>query len=238
MDAKSAVRAMTFDVFGTVVDWRTSIIREGEAVGRERGIEADWAAFADEWRAGYGPAMGRVRRGELGWTRLDDLHRMILDGLVPRYGLGSLTEDELDQLNRAWHRLTPWPDTVEGLTRLRRRYVLASLSNGNVALLVNMAKNAGIPWDAVLSAELARRYKPDPEVYLTAAHLLGLAPEQVMMVAAHKGDLRASARLGFRTAYVPRPTEFGQSTERDLAPGPDFDLVATDFNDMANQLGV
>ena len=167
------VRAMTFDVFGTVVDWRTSITREGEAVGREKGIEADWAAFADDWRAGYGPAMGRVRRGELGWTKIDVLHRMILDELVPKYGLESLTEEELDDLNRAWHRLTPWPDTVEGLTRLKKRYVLASLSNGNVALLVNMAKNAGIPWDAVLSAELARHYKPDPEAYLTAADLLG-----------------------------------------------------------------
>ena len=134
------------------------------------------AAFADDWRAGYGPAMGRVRRGELGWTKIDDLHRMILDELVPRYGLGSLTEEELDHLNRAWHRLTPWPDTVEGLTRLRKRYVLASLSNGNVALLVNMAKNAGIPWDAVLSAELARHYKPDPEAYLTAADPAGTRP--------------------------------------------------------------
>ena len=188
------VRAMTFDVFGTVVDWRTSITREGEAVGRRKGIEADWVAFADDWRGGYGPAMARVRRGELGWTKIDALHRMILDELVPKYGLESLTEEELDDLNRAWHRLTPWPDTVEGLTRLRTRYVLASLSNGNVALLVNMAKNAGIPWDAVLSAELARHYKPDPEAYLTAADLLGLEPEQVMMVAAHKGDLRASAR--------------------------------------------
>jgi len=229
---------MTFDVFGTVVDWRTSIIREGEAVGRAKGIEADWAAFADEWRAGYGPAMERVRRGELGWTRIDDLHRMILDGLVTKYRLESLSEDEFDHLNRAWHRLTPWPDTVKGLTRLRRRYLLASLSNGNVALLVNMAKKAGIPWDAVLSAELARHYKPNPEVYLSAARLLGLDPEQVMMVAAHKGDLWASARLGFKTAYVPRPTEFGPNMERDLTPDPDFDLVATDFNDMASQLGL
>ena len=232
------VRAMTFDVFGTVVDWRTSITREGEAVGRRKGIEADWVAFADDWRGGYGPAMARVRRGELGWTKIDALHRMILDDLVPKYGLESLTEEELDDLNRAWHRLTPWPDTVEGLTRLRTRYVLASLSNGNVALLVNMAKNAGIPWDAVLSAELARHYKPDPEAYLTAADLLGLEPEQVMMVAAHKGDLRASARLGFRTGYVPRPTEFGSGVERDLTPDPDFDVVATDFNDMASQLGL
>ncbi len=237
-DRIRGVRAMTFDVFGTVVDWRTSITREGEAVGRAKGIEADWAAFADDWRSGYGPAMGRVRRGELGWTKIDDLHRMILDELVPKYGLESLTEEELDHLNRAWHRLTPRPDTVEGLTRLKKRYVLASLSNGNVALLVNMAKNAGIPWDAVLSAELARHYKPDPEAYLTAADLLGLDPEQVMMVAAHKGDLRASARIGFRTAYVPRPTELGPNVERDLTPDPDFDVVATDFNDMAARLGL
>lgn len=237
-DRVRGVRAMTFDVFGTVVDWRSSITREGEAVGRRKGIDADWAAFADAWRGGYGPAMGRVRRGELPWTKIDDLHRMILDELVPQFGLSGLTEDELVDLNFAWHRLTPWPDTVRGLTRLRTRYVLASLSNGNVALLVNMAKNAGLPWDAVLSAELARAYKPDPKAYLTAADLLGLAPEQVMMVAAHKGDLRASSKVGFRTAYVPRPTEFGPDVERDLTPDPDFDVVATDFDDMAAQLGL
>ena len=232
------VRAMTFDVFGTVVDWRTSIAKEGEAVGRRHGIQADWSSFADDWRGGYGPAMQRLRSGELGWTKIDDLHRMILDELVPQYGLTELSDDELDELNRAWHRLTPWPDTVDGLTRLRKGYVLASLSNGNVALLVNMAKNAGLPWDAVLSAELANQYKPDREVYLKAADLLGLQPEQVMMVAAHKGDLRASAEVGFRTAYVPRPTEFAPHVERDLTPDPDFDLVATDFNDMASQLGL
>ena len=232
------VRAMTFDVFGTVVDWRTSITKEGEAVGRRHGIRADWSSFADDWRGGYGPAMQRVRSGELGWTKIDDLHRMILDELVPQYGLTELSDDELDELNRAWHRLTPWPDTVAGLTRLRKGYVLASLSNGNVALLVNMAKNAGLPWDAVLSAELANQYKPDREVYLKAADLLGLQPEQVMMVAAHKGDLRASAEVGFRTAYVPRPTEFSPEVERDLTPDPDFDLVATNFNDMAAQLGL
>ena len=229
---------MTFDVFGTVVDWRTSITKEGEAVGRRHGIQADWSAFADDWRGGYGPAMQRVRSGELGWTKIDHLHRMILDDLVPQYGLTALSDNELDELNRAWHRLTPWPDTVEGLTRLRKGYVLASLSNGNVALLVNMAKNAGLPWDAVLSAELAHQYKPDREVYLKAADLLGLQPEEVMMVAAHKGDLRASANVGFRTAYVPRPTEFAPHVERDLTPDPDFDLVATNFNDMAAQLGL
>ena len=232
------VRAMTFDVFGTVVDWRSSIIREGKALGRRKGLNTDWAKFADAWRAGYGPAMGRVRRSELPWTKIDDLHRMILDGLVPEFGLSGLSEAELDDLNRVWHRLSPWPDAVRGLTRLRTRYVLATLSNGNVALLVNMAKNAGLPWDAVLSAELARHYKPDPRAYLTAADLLGLAPEQVMMVAAHTGDLRASSQIGFRTAYVPRPTEYGPDRERDRTPDPDFDVVATDFEDMADQLGL
>ena len=232
------VHAMTFDVFGTVVDWRSSIASEMETLGAEKGIDADWIDFADKWRAGYGPAMGRVRRGELPWTKIDDLHRMILDGLVEEFGLDGLSAAELDHVNRIWHRLRPWPDAVAGLTRLRTRYVLASLSNGNVALLVNMAKHGGIPWDAVLSAELAQAYKPDREVYLKAADLLGLDPTQVMMVAAHKGDLLASAEVGFRTAYVPRPTEYGPDVERDLTPDPSFDVVATDFADMASQLGL
>jgi len=234
----SMVKAMTFDVFGTVVDWRTSIIKEGEALEARTGISADWAAFADAWRGGYGPAMRRVRAGELPWTRIDDLHRMILDDLIPEYGLESLDETQRDHLNRVWHRLMPWPDSVSGLTRLRTRYTLATLSNGNVALLVNMGKNAGLPWDAVLSAELAQHYKPDPEVYLTAADLLGLEPEEVMMVAAHKGDLRAAAALGLRTAYVPRPLEYGPDREIDTTPDPDFDVTATDFNDLADQLGL
>ena len=174
----------------------------------------------------------------LPWTKIDDLHRMILNGLIPEYGLTALNEAERDDLNRVWHRLSPWPDTVSGLTRLRTRYVLASLSNGNVALLVNMAKHSGLPWDAVLSAELAHKYKPDPEVYLTAADLLGLKPEQVMMVAAHKGDLRAAAALGFKTAYVPRPLERGPDREIDTTPDPSFDVNATDFNDLADRLGL
>ena len=232
------VKAMTFDVFGTVVDWRSSIIREGEQLTVRTGIEVDWPRFADAWRAGYGPAMRRVRSGELPWTRIDDLHRMILDGLIPEFGLTALDEAARDDLNRVWHRLSPWPDTVSGLTRLRTRYVLASLSNGNVALLVNMAKHSGLPWDAVLSAELAHQYKPDPEVYLTAADLLGLEPEQVMMVAAHKGDLRAAAALGFKTAYVPRPLEYGPDREIDTTPDPSFDVNATDFNDLADRLGL
>ena len=232
------VKALTFDVFGTVVDWRSTIIREGEALSARTGIEVDWPRFADAWRAGYGPAMQRVRSGELPWTRIDDLHRIILDGLIPEYGLTALNEAERDNLNRVWHRLSPWPDTVSGLTRLRTRYVLATLSNGNVALLVNMAKHSGLPWDAVLSSELAHHYKPDPEVYLTAADLLGLRPQEVMMVAAHKGDLRASAALGFRTAFVSRPQEFGPDREVDTSPDPAFDVVATDFNDLADRLGI
>ena len=232
------VRAMTFDVFGTVVDWRSSIIGEMQQLEQRTQIAGDWTAFADRWRGGYGPAMGRVRSGELPWTKIDDLHRMILDTLVPEFGLESLTDAELDDLNRVWHRLRPWPDTVAGLTRLRKRYVLATLSNGNVALLVNMAKNAGLPWDAVLSAELAESYKPDPAVYRKAADLLGLEPEEVMMVAAHAGDLRVSAEVGFRTAYVPRPLEYGPDSQRDLTPDPSFDVVASDFSDLALQLGL
>ena len=237
-DRLAMVKAMTFDVFGTVVDWRSSIIREGEQLTARTGIEVDWSRFADAWRGGYGPAMRRVRSGELPWTKIDDLHRLILDGLIPEYGLTALNEAERDDLNRVWHRLAPWPDTVSGLTRLRTRYVLASLSNGNVALLVNMAKHSGLPWDAVLSAELAHAYKPDPKVYLTAADLLGLEPEQVMMVAAHKGDLRAAAALGFKTAYVPRPLEYGPDREIDTTPDPSFDVNATDFNDLADRLGL
>ena len=232
------VKAMTFDVFGTVVDWRSSIVREGEALTKRKGIEVDWPRFADAWRGGYGPAMRRVRSGELPWTRIDDLHRMILDGLLPEFGLTALTEAEVDDLNRVWHRLAPWPDTVSGLTRLRTGYTLATLSNGNIALLVNMAKHSGLPWDAVLSSELARHYKPDPEVYLTAADLLGLEPEEVMMVAAHKGDLRAAAALGLKTAYVPRPLERGPDRKIDTTPDPAFDINATDFNDLADQLGL
>ena len=224
------VKAMTFDVFGTVVDWRSSIVREGEELTARTGIEVDWPRFADAWRAGYGPAMRRVRRGDLPWTRIDEL--------IPEFGLAALTEAERNDFNRVWHRLSPWPDTVSGLTRRRTRYVLATLSNGNVALLVNLAKHGGLPWDAVLSAELAHQYKPDPEVYLTAADLLGLEPEQIMIVAAHKGDLRAAAALGVKTAYVPRPLEYGPDREIDTTPDPSFDLFETDFNDLADRLGL
>ena len=230
------VRALTFDVFGTVVDWRSTMVRECKALGRAKGLSVDWAAFADAWRDGYGPAMNRVRRGELPWKTIDELHRMILDGLLGRFGIDGLGESEKDHLNRVWHRLDPWPDAVQGLSRLRKQYVVASLSNGNVALLVNMAKHAGLPWDAVLSAELAQRYKPDREVYLKAAALLGLPPGAVMMVAAHKGDLRAAAQAGLRTAFVPRPKE-RPNRRIDLSFDEEFDVNATDFLDLAEQLG-
>ncbi len=231
-----SVKALAFDVFGTVVDWRSTVIREGRALGRAKGLEVDWAAFADAWRDGYGPAMNRVRTGELQWKTIDELHRLILDGLLERFAITGLDEAEKDDLNRVWHRLDPWPDAVEGLTRLKSRFIIASLSNGNVALLVNMAKHGGLPWDAVLSAELAGRYKPDREVYLKAADLLGLEPGTVMMVAAHKGDLRASAKAGLRTAFVPRPRE-RLNRQIDLSVDGEFDVSAEDFVDLARKLG-
>ncbi len=236
-DVASSVQALVFDVFGTVVDWRASIIREGQILGERKGYEVDWGKFADRWRAGYGPAMNRVRTGELPWTKIDVLHRMILDDLVIEFGLEGLSEQELDHFNRAWHRLSPWPDSVAGLNRLKTRFVITTLSNGNVSLLTNMAKNAGLPWDAVLSAELSGHYKPDPEAYLKAVDLLSLEPEQIMMVAAHPGDLRAAARVGLRTAYVIRPLERGPGREVDRNPEGDFDYTANDFLDLARQLG-
>ena len=232
------VKALTFDVFGTVVDWRASIIREGQLLGERKGLKIDWPGFADQWRAGYGPAMQRVRNGELPWTKIDDLHRLILDELIKEFDLHSLTDDEVSDLNRVWPRLMPWPDSVPGLNRLRSRYIIATLSNGNMSLLVNMAKNAGLPWDCVLSAELSRHYKPDKEVYLKAADLLGLDPSQVMMVAAHPGDLRAASKVGFRTALVPRPLERGPDRGLYYEPDPNaFDLVVDDLLDLAQRLG-
>ncbi len=231
------LRALCFDIFGTVVDWRSSLIREGQALQARLGLGADWPALADAWRAGYQPAMARVRSGELPWTPIDTLHRQILDGLLPRFGLAALEEAERDRLNRAWHRLAPWPDSVAGLTRLRRRYTLATLSNGNLALLVNMAKAASLPWDCVLSAELFGHYKPDPEVYLGAARLLGLAPAQVMMVAAHPSDLAAAQQAGLRTAYIPRPAEHGPGGAMEPVGNWVFDLQAPSLDALATLLG-
>jgi 2-haloacid dehalogenase len=232
------VKAILFDTFGTVVDWRGSLIAELTGWGRDHGYQADWTGLVDEWRAAYAPSMDRVRRGELPWTILDDLHRASLDELVVRFGIAGLSEAERDHINRAWHRLRPWPDAIEGLQRLKTRFIIGPLSNGNVALLVNMAKAASLPWDMVCSTELFGHYKPDPETYLGACRLLGLKPAEVMMAAAHNGDLRAARACGLRTCFFPRPTEYGPRQSRDFAAESDWDVVAADTRDVATQMGV
>jgi 2-haloacid dehalogenase len=233
----TTLRALVCDVFGTVVDWRSSIVEQGRDFTEVTGAVVDWARFADAWREKYGPSMDRVRRGETPWQNLDALHRASLEELLVEFGVAGLSEEQKHDLTRVWHRLRPWPDAVPGLTRLRRAYIIAPLSNGNVALLTNMARHAGLPWDCILSAELARAYKPDPAVYRMAADLLDLRPEEVMMVAAHKGDLRAAAATGLRTGYVPRPLEWGPDRALDTTPDPSFDVVASDFEDLASKLG-
>ena len=234
----TAVKALVFDTFGTVVDWRSSVAREVEAVAKRKGVTLDGATFADSWRAGYGPSMNKVRSGELPWTKLDALHRMILDKILVDDKLTGLSEEEKDALNRAWHRLAPWPDAVAGLTRLKKKFIIAPLSNGNISLMTDLAKHSGLPWDVILGAELVRHYKPDREVYLSAADILDLRPADVMMVAAHLGDLRAAKAAGLRTAFVTRPQEFGPDGKPDLKGDASVDLSATDFNDLARQLGV
>ena len=243
MEAQTAarppgVKGLVFDTFGTMVDWRSSIIEEGTRWGKDRGVNIDWARFADRWRSGYGPAMNKVRKGELPWTKLDDLHRMILDQLLVEFNITGLTEEEKDHWNRVWHRLKPWPDTVAGLARLKKKYLIAPLSNGNVALLAEMGKNAGMPWDAILGAELVRHYKPDHEVYLSAAEFFNAKPAEVMMVAAHAGDLRAARDCGLRTGFIYRPNEYGPGGRADKAKPGDYDVVASDAIDLAAQMGV
>jgi 2-haloacid dehalogenase len=220
------------------VDWRGSVVRELEEFGRTHGVDADWPSFADGWRAGYVPSMDLVRRGELPWTRLDDLHRRILDELLSAAGITSVGNEDVEHLNRAWHRLDPWPDTVAGLTRLKEGFVITTLSNGNMSLLTNMAKRAGLPWDCVISAELFRHYKPDPQAYLGCADLLGVAPDQLMLVAAHPSDLRAARDAGLRTAFVFRPAEHGPDRALRKPAEGEFDVLADDFLDLADQLRV
>ena len=227
------VKALLFDVFGTVVDWRSSIIREVSAVAKE----VDAATFADQWRReGYRDAIASIRRGEQPWADADTLHRRKLDELLQRHGVTGLSEPQIAELSRAWHRLDPWPDSVPGLTRLKQRYVISPLSNGNLGLLVNMAKRAGLPWDCVLSADLFGVYKPDPGTYLGAARVLGLAPGEVMMVAAHGADLRAARELGLRTAFVARPDEHGPGGPTEPPP-PEVDLSTASFLELADRLG-
>ena len=230
-------KALAFDVFGTVVDWRGSIIGELEMFGETHGVAEDWPTFADDWRAGYAPAMDRVRRGELPWLKIDALHRLILDELLDKAGIGNLPDADVTALNLAWHRLDPWPDTVEGLTRLKRDFVITTLSNGNLSLLTNMAKRAGLPWDCVISAELFHHYKPDPEAYLGCADLLDVAPADLMLVAAHPSDLRAARGAGLMTAYVARPLERGPGRALPTVADGEFDVVADDFCDLAVRLG-
>jgi 2-haloacid dehalogenase len=230
------VKALAFDVFGTVVDWRGSIVREGAQWGQARSLQVDWGNFADRWRAGYAPSMDRVRKGELPWMKLDALHRMILDDLLVEFKISGLTEAEKEHWNLVWHRLTPWPDAIEGLTHLKKNFVLATLSNGNVSLLVEMAKFAGLPWDTVLSAELFHHYKPDLEVYLGAADLLGCQPSEVMMVAAHPTDLKAAKACGLKTAYVPRPLENGPDKKEAHPVSVEADVQARDFVELVLKL--
>ncbi len=227
------VRVLAFDIFGTVVDWHGSIVREVCAL--YPAVDAD--AFALAWRAGYKPAMARVMSGELGWTRIDELHRLILDGLLPRFGLAHLDGPQRQHLNRVWHRLHPWPDAVAGLTRLKTRYTLCTLSNGNIGLLTDMAKRAGLPWDCILSAEVFRAYKPDPRTYLGVAQTFDAAPAEVMLVAAHQDDLDAARACGLATAYIERPLEFGASQPKDVSPDPANTHHARDLLHLADLLG-
>jgi 2-haloacid dehalogenase len=230
----SGVRALTFDVFGTVVDWRKSVIHEATAME----LRVDAARFADDWRAGYGPAMARVRNGELAWSSIDVLHRMILDGLIEKYKIQGLTEAQKAHLNRVWHRLDPWPDSARGLSMLRRKFICATLSNGNISLLVDLARHGGLTWDCVLSGEMYRAYKPDAKVYLGATETLDLKPEETMMVAAHKNDLLGARQAGLKTAFVERPLEKGPGGGADVGREAWMDVYAKDFVDLARQLGV
>jgi 2-haloacid dehalogenase len=234
----SSVSILAFDVFGTVVNWRSSVIAEAAELGKAKALNVDWAAFADAWRASYRPYMDRVRTGNLPWTKLDDLHRQMLEETLSKFAINNLNEDEKQHFNRVWHRLRPWPDSVPGLSRLKSRFVITTLSNGNISLLTNMAKHAGLPWDCILSAENVRHYKPDPEVYLLVPQLFDLKPEHVMMVAAHEHDLQSAQKHGLRTAFVHRPKEHGPGKASEIPPSGRYDFVAADMLDLADQVGV
>jgi 2-haloacid dehalogenase len=237
-DAAYEIKALTFDVFGTVVDWHGSVAREVRTLATSKGLRLNAVKFTKAWRAGYRPAMDRVRSGELPWTKIDVLHRMILDDLLVQYKIAdALTEQEKVHLNLVWHRLKPWPDAARGLKRLKKRYIIATLSNGNTGLLVNMAKNGGLPWDCIFSSETFHHFKPDAEMYLGAADALDLTPGEVMMVASHKHDLRSAAQHGLKTAFIKRPHEHGRNKNPDIASEPEFTVNAEDFVDLARQLG-
>ena len=234
----AAVKAIVFDTFGTLVDWRGSIVRDLSAWAvSQRLPQADWARLADLWRGRYQPQMERVRSGARPWTKLDDLHDESLRALLPSLGLPALSDAQHRHVNRVWHRLDAWPDAVPGLTRLKRRTLIGPLSNGNIALLVNLAKHAGLPWDCIFSAEHFQRYKPQPETYLGVCRQLDLRADQVMMCAAHNSDLRAARAAGLRTGFFARPTEYGPGQTTDLAADEEWDVIATDVEQLAGRMG-
>lgn len=234
--ARREVKALVFDVFGTVVDWRTSLIDDLTQWGKTRKVGADWTALVDAWREAYVPSMNETRKAGR-FVKLDILHRQSLDRLIEQFGIKGLNEADRENINRGWHRLRPWPDSVPGLTRLKTKFIISPLSNGNVILLTNMAKNAGLPWDLIMGSELFEHFKPDPETYLGAARLLSMQPGEVMMVAAHNGDLKAAQSHGLKTAFVPRPTEYGPHQKRDFEATGEWTMVVKDFNELAQRLG-
>jgi 2-haloacid dehalogenase len=231
------IKALVFDVFGTVVDWRTSIARESEKCLSSKGYDLDWLSIADAWRGKYQPAMQKIRNGSRGFVRLDVLHRENLIEVLNDFDIKGLNDLELGDLNKAWHRLDPWPDSVMGLVRLKKKFIIGTMSNGNVALMVNMAKHGGLPWDVILGAEPAQSYKPEPKTYLTGVDWLNLNPSEVLMCAAHNSDLLAAAAQGLRTAFIARPTEYGPNQKEDFKAEHDFDYVSGNMIDLADQLG-
>jgi 2-haloacid dehalogenase len=231
-----AVKALFFDVFGTLVDWRMSVAREARAIVAPHGFALDWLAFADAWRGEYQGAMEEVRAGRIGFCKLDILHRRNLELILPRFGLDSVSEEDRRALNLAWHRLDAWPDATAGLARLKRRFWLAPVSNGNISLMVDLARRNDFPWDAILGAEIAGDYKPKPRVYLAAAEAFDLPPQACMMVAAHTNDLMAAARLGLCTAHIARPNEHGPG-RGEAAPQQPVDIAACSLEDLAQKLG-
>ena len=233
----SDIRAILFDTFGTVVDWRGSLITELTAFGASRGVSADWVALVDAWRGAYKPSMDRVRSGAVPWTKLDDLHRASLDDLLAEHGIAGLTEADRTQLTMAWHRLHGWPDATPGMARLHRRFITGPLSNGNVSLLIDLARCNNLPWSMIFGADVFRHYKPDPETYLGACNMLSLRPAQVMLCAAHNDDLAAAQRYGLRTAFVPRPTEYGPHQVKDSKPTGAWDYVVRGIDELAARLG-
>ena len=230
-------RAILFDVFGTLVDWRSSIIAGLERFGALRGLTADWADITDSWRRAYRPAMDRVRRGAIPWTILDDLHRDALIEIARRHNLPPLTDADCTQLVQLWHQLDPWPDSSAGLARLKTKFIIGPLSNGHLALQINLAKRNHFPWDVTFGSDLFQHYKPDPTVYLAACDLLSLQPNQIMLAAAHNDDLAAAASLGLQTAFITRPTEFGPTPTHHATPNGNWTLITTSTTDLATQLG-